>query len=138
MIYLSNKTIHVDCGNCLSYKNVSADRIDNSLGHIDGNTTITCIHCNVSRKKMSIDRFRELKRIEKNSDKVIFQIDEEYKDIYHMMKRILSEDRQSFSQDMQKQMNQQFEEINLLRKSLDMMLMLCIFGVSGIKCHVED
>jgi hypothetical protein len=35
---------------------------------------------------MSIERFRELKRIELNPDQVIYQIDKEYKDIYYKMK----------------------------------------------------
>ena len=74
------------CGCCLSKANASADRIDNSFGHIDSNITISCRDCNVARKQMNIDRFRELKRVEANPDKVIHSIDEEFKDIYHTMK----------------------------------------------------
>lgn len=74
------------CGCTLSEENASADRIDNKQGHIDGNIVMSCIHCNVSRKTMSINRFGYMKRIEANADKLVWSIDTENKDIYHKMK----------------------------------------------------
>ena len=77
------------CSMCkcpLSSENVSADRINNTVGHIDGNITITCINCNVARKNMSISRFRRQKLIDHNADRLVYQIDKEYADIYYKMK----------------------------------------------------
>ena len=74
------------CGCALSEENASADRIDNSKGHIDGNIIMSCIHCNVSRKKMSVAKFGYLKRLEANADKLVWSIDAENKDIFHKMK----------------------------------------------------
>jgi len=77
------------CGHCqcqLTEDNVSADRIDNSIGHIDGNVMITCFQCNVARKDMNIRAFQRQKLLEKNADKLVWSIDEEQKDIYHKMK----------------------------------------------------
>jgi hypothetical protein len=77
------------CGHCqcqLTEENVSADRIDNSIGHIDGNVMITCYQCNVARKDMNIKAFQRQKLLEKHADKLVWSIDEEQKDIYHKMK----------------------------------------------------
>jgi hypothetical protein len=49
------------CCHCfcnLDTDNVSADRINNEIGHIDGNIMISCIACNVSRKDMNPKVFR--------------------------------------------------------------------------------
>lgn len=49
------------CGLCysqLSVETASADRVNNKLGHIDGNILISCIPCNTARKNMSINAFR--------------------------------------------------------------------------------
>ncbi|GMF35378.1 unnamed protein product [Phytophthora lilii] len=77
------------CYHCfckLDVKNASADRINNSIGHIDGNIMMSCIACNVARKDMSPAAFRYQKMIEHNSDKLVYSIDKEEKEIYHKMK----------------------------------------------------
>lgn len=80
---------HYSCSMCkcaLTQENVSADRINIKKGHIDGNITMTCINCNVARKDMAISRFRYQKKIEYNSNKLIYSIDNDNKDIYYKMK----------------------------------------------------
>ena len=74
------------CGVALTEETVSADRINNRRGHTNDNITISCVHCNVSRKKMSVDAFRRMKTFESNSDRLVYSIDAENKDIYHKMK----------------------------------------------------
>ncbi|KAK1940137.1 hypothetical protein P3T76_008460 [Phytophthora citrophthora] len=77
------------CGLCycqLTVDTVSADRINNKLGHIDGNILISCVKCNTARKNMSIKGFRYKKLLEFNSDKLVYSIDREEKDIYAKMK----------------------------------------------------
>jgi hypothetical protein len=77
------------CCHCfckLDATNASADRINNELGHIDGNIMISCIQCNVARKDMNPKAFRYKKMMEANGDKLVYSIDEEQKDIYHKMK----------------------------------------------------
>ncbi|EGZ04419.1 hypothetical protein PHYSODRAFT_536466, partial [Phytophthora sojae] len=66
--------------------NVSADRVNNNKGHINGNINISCISCNVARKDMSIIRFKDYKLTEANANKLIWSIDEEHKDIFYKMK----------------------------------------------------
>ncbi|ETK73752.1 hypothetical protein L915_19354 [Phytophthora nicotianae] len=49
------------CGLCycqLSVETVSADRINNKLGHQDGNILISCTKCNCARKDMNLKAFR--------------------------------------------------------------------------------
>ncbi|KAG3113019.1 hypothetical protein PI124_g6525 [Phytophthora idaei] len=77
------------CGLCyglLSTETASADRINNKLGHIDGNILISCISCNTARKDMSLKGFRNKKLLEFNSDRLVYSIDKEEKDIYGKMK----------------------------------------------------
>ncbi|GMF27809.1 unnamed protein product [Phytophthora fragariaefolia] len=77
------------CGLCykqLTADTASADRINNKLGHIDGNILISCVGCNVARKNMSIKGFRHKKLLEFNSDRLVYSIDREEKDIYTKMK----------------------------------------------------
>lgn len=49
------------CHARLSDETYSIDRIDNDLGHIDGNLKITCVHCNTSRGKCDIEVQRKKK-----------------------------------------------------------------------------
>ncbi|KAG3063314.1 hypothetical protein PC122_g18923 [Phytophthora cactorum] len=77
------------CGLCygpLSAETASADRINNKLEHIDGNILISCISCNTARKDMSLKGFRYKKLLEFNSDRLVYSIDKEEKDIYGKMK----------------------------------------------------
>ncbi|EGZ07880.1 hypothetical protein PHYSODRAFT_339779 [Phytophthora sojae] len=77
------------CGLCykqLTADTASADRINNKLGHIDGNILISCVGCNVARKNMSLKGFRRKKLFEFNSDRLVYTIDREEKDIYTKMK----------------------------------------------------
>ncbi|TMW69387.1 hypothetical protein Poli38472_001543 [Pythium oligandrum] len=74
------------CTKPLNPSNVSADRIDNKKGHIDGNIVISCVECNVARKDMSLHAFKRKKLMEFNADRLVWSIDEEEKDIYHKMK----------------------------------------------------
>ncbi|EGZ07855.1 hypothetical protein PHYSODRAFT_339760 [Phytophthora sojae] len=77
------------CGLCykqLTADTASADRINNKLGHIDGNILISCVGCNVARKNMSLKGFRHKKLLEFNSDRLVYSIDREEKDIYTKMK----------------------------------------------------
>ncbi|EGZ27791.1 hypothetical protein PHYSODRAFT_321527 [Phytophthora sojae] len=77
------------CGLCykqLTADTASADRINNKLGHIDGNILISCVGCNVARKNMSLKGFRHKKLLEFNSDRLVYNIDREEKDIYTKMK----------------------------------------------------
>lgn len=77
------------CNYCyckLNVENVSADRINNSKGHVDGNIIISCVNCNVARKDMNIKSFRYKKLIEFNADRLVFSIDEEEAEIYRKMK----------------------------------------------------
>ncbi|KAG6592630.1 uncharacterized protein IUM83_12462 [Phytophthora cinnamomi] len=62
------------------------DRINNKLGHIDGNVLISCVQCNTARKDMSLRGFRYRKLLDFNSDKLVYSIDQEEKDIYAKMK----------------------------------------------------
>ena len=41
------------------------DRIDNDIGHNEGNIIISCYKCNIQRRKMDKDRFQEGKKIVK-------------------------------------------------------------------------
>ncbi|TMW55422.1 hypothetical protein Poli38472_013313 [Pythium oligandrum] len=66
--------------------NVSADRVDNKKGHIDGNIITSCVECNVARKDMAIYAFKRKKLMEFDADRLVWSIDEEEKDIYHKMK----------------------------------------------------
>ncbi|KAG3179897.1 hypothetical protein PC128_g15799 [Phytophthora cactorum] len=77
------------CGLCycqLTADTASADRINNKLGHIDGNILISCVKCNTARKDMSPKGFRYKKLLEFNSDRLVYSIDKEEKDIYAKMK----------------------------------------------------
>jgi len=77
------------CTHCfckLDVENASADRIDNEIGHIDGNIVMSCIKCNCARKSMSPKAFRYQKLLEANSDKLVHSIDLEEKGIYAKMK----------------------------------------------------
>lgn len=74
------------CYNQLTPETASVDRINNKLGHCNGNILISCVSCNVARKDMSLNLFRRNKLLEYNSDRLVFSIDEEYKDIYDKMK----------------------------------------------------
>ncbi|GMF14372.1 unnamed protein product [Phytophthora fragariaefolia] len=77
------------CGYCyipLNEENVSADRINNNLGHEDGNIIISCVSCNCARKNMNIKAFRRKKLLDFNADRLVFSIDEEESDIYRKMK----------------------------------------------------
>ncbi|KAG3007777.1 hypothetical protein PC116_g27682 [Phytophthora cactorum] len=76
------------CGLCyspLSSDTASADRINNKLGHIDGNILISCISCNTARKDMSVKGFRYKKLLEFNSDRLVYSIDKEESEIYRKM-----------------------------------------------------
>ncbi|GMF37822.1 unnamed protein product [Phytophthora lilii] len=77
------------CGICycqLTADTASADRINNNLVHIDGNILISCVKCNSARKDMSLGGFRYKKLLEFNSDRLVYSIDREEKDIYAKMK----------------------------------------------------
>lgn len=53
--------LQYSCSHCrcvLNHENVSADRIDNSKGHIGGNIMISCVRCNTAGKNMNISSFR--------------------------------------------------------------------------------
>lgn len=80
---------HYLCGLCkckLDIDNASADRINNKIGHQDGNILMTCIKCNCARKNMSLSAFRYQKLLEFNSNRLVHSIDEDNKDIYQKMK----------------------------------------------------
>ncbi|RAW21813.1 hypothetical protein PC110_g21746, partial [Phytophthora cactorum] len=77
------------CGICyssLSSDTASADRINNKVGHVDGNILISCISCNTARKDMSLKGFRCKKLFDFNSDRLVFSIDKEESEIYAKMK----------------------------------------------------
>ncbi|KAG2861556.1 hypothetical protein PC113_g7056 [Phytophthora cactorum] len=77
------------CGLCycqLTDDTATADRINNKLGHIDGNILVSCVKCNTARKDMSIKGFRYKKLLEFNSDRLVYSIDKEEKYIYAKMK----------------------------------------------------
>ncbi|ETI33371.1 hypothetical protein F443_19946 [Phytophthora nicotianae P1569] len=77
------------CGLCyckLTPETASADRVNNQRGHVDGNILMSCINCNVARKDMSLKAFRYQKLLDFNSDRLVYSIDEEEKDIYQKMK----------------------------------------------------
>ncbi|EGZ17311.1 hypothetical protein PHYSODRAFT_500456 [Phytophthora sojae] len=63
-----------------------ADRINNKLGHIDGNILISCVKCNTARKDISLGGFRYMKLLEFNSNRLVYSIDQEEKDIYAKIK----------------------------------------------------
>ncbi|KAG2843171.1 hypothetical protein PC113_g18646 [Phytophthora cactorum] len=68
------------CGLCygpLCTETISADRINNKLGHIDGNILISCFSCNTARKDMSLKGFRYKKLLEFNSERLVYSIDKE-------------------------------------------------------------
>ncbi|EEY68553.1 chromodomain protein, putative [Phytophthora infestans T30-4] len=61
------------CGLCycqLTADTASADRINNNLGHTDGNILISCISCNTARKDMSLRGFRYKKLLDFNADRL--------------------------------------------------------------------
>ncbi|KAG3209639.1 hypothetical protein PC129_g19350 [Phytophthora cactorum] len=77
------------CGLCycqLTADTASADRINNNLRHIDGNILISCVKCNTARKNMSLGGFRYKKLLEFNSDRLVYSINREEKNIYSKMK----------------------------------------------------
>ncbi|GMF64760.1 unnamed protein product [Phytophthora lilii] len=81
------------CGLCyrqLTADTASADRINNNLGHIDGNPKsilISCMKCNSARKDMSLGGFRYKNLLEFNSDRLVYSIFfREDKHIYAKMK----------------------------------------------------
>ncbi|GMF09433.1 unnamed protein product [Phytophthora lilii] len=83
------------CGLCycqLTTDTASADRINNKLGHIDGNILISCVKCNTARKDMSSKGFRYKKLLEFNSDRLVYSIDKEEKNIYTNMKANIAGD----------------------------------------------
>ncbi|GMF66262.1 unnamed protein product [Phytophthora lilii] len=85
----NNKCQKYLCGLCycqLTADTTSADRINNNLGHIDGNILVSCVKCNTARKDMSLRGFRYKKLLELNSDRLVYSIDKEEKDIYSKMK----------------------------------------------------
>ncbi|GMF29733.1 unnamed protein product [Phytophthora lilii] len=76
------------CGLCyspLTSDTSSADRINNNLGHTDGNILISCISCNTARKDMSLRGFKYKKLLDFNADKLVFSIDKEESEIYGKM-----------------------------------------------------
>ncbi|KAL4109296.1 hypothetical protein PRIC1_000998 [Phytophthora ramorum] len=82
------------CGLCycqLTTDTASADRINNKLEHIDGNVLVSCIKCNTARKDMSLKGFLYKKLLEFNSDRLVYSIDKEEKDIYAKMKANIAE-----------------------------------------------
>lgn len=104
--YLLSKQSFV-CEYCLitlTDGNASADRIDNKKGHVDSDIVMTCISCNVARKDMDADRFKYSKLIEYNSDRLIYSIDEEHKEVYQCSRNQLLEDQALFPKDMLKLM----------------------------------
>ncbi|GMF29417.1 unnamed protein product [Phytophthora lilii] len=77
------------CGLCycqLTVDTASADRINNNLGHIDGNILISCVKCNTARKDMSLGGFRYKNLLEFSSDSLVYLVDKEEKDIYAKIK----------------------------------------------------
>ncbi|GMF31350.1 unnamed protein product [Phytophthora lilii] len=81
------------CGLCyrqLTADTASADRINNKLGHIDGNILISCVKCNSARKDVSLGGFRYKNLLEFNSERLVYSIDREEKDIYAEMKAIIA------------------------------------------------
>lgn len=87
--YLLNKSgfcCHY-CSIALTDENASCDRINNKKGHVDDNIVMSCRECNIARKDMSMDVFRQMKLIEQNEDRLIFTIDEANKEIYHTLKK---------------------------------------------------
>ena len=74
------------CGIELDESNASVDRVNNQKGHTNENIVLSCIHCNVSRKTMSMSAFAYQKKIEYNADSIIWSIDADNADIYHKMK----------------------------------------------------
>ncbi|KAG3124293.1 hypothetical protein PI126_g23315 [Phytophthora idaei] len=77
------------CGRCyclLTAETASTDRVNNMLGHIDNNILISCIKCNTTRKNMSLKGFQFSKLLKFNSDRLVYSIDKEEKDIYAKMK----------------------------------------------------
>ncbi|EGZ30784.1 hypothetical protein PHYSODRAFT_473214 [Phytophthora sojae] len=58
------------CYSQLTCETASADRINNKLGHLDGNILISCISCNTARKDMSLGGFRYKKLLEFNSNRL--------------------------------------------------------------------
>ncbi|GMF32205.1 unnamed protein product [Phytophthora lilii] len=85
--YIATKQKYL-CGLCycqLTTDTASADRMNNKLGHIDGSILISCVKCNTARKDMSPKGFRYKKLLEFNSDRLVYSIDKEEKDIYAKM-----------------------------------------------------
>ncbi|KAG3160918.1 hypothetical protein PC128_g20926 [Phytophthora cactorum] len=85
---LAKKQMYL-CGLCycqLTAETASADKVNNKLGHIDGNILISCIKCNMARKDMPRKGFRLSKLLEFNSDRLVYSIDKKEKDIYAKMK----------------------------------------------------
>ncbi|ETL79873.1 hypothetical protein L917_19571 [Phytophthora nicotianae] len=77
------------CGLCykkLTVDTASADRINNKLGNINGNILFSCVDCNIARKDMFLKGFRYKKLLEFNSDKPVYSIDKEEKEICGKMK----------------------------------------------------
>ncbi|KAG3126362.1 hypothetical protein PI124_g22175 [Phytophthora idaei] len=77
------------CGLCyssLSSDTASADRINNKVGHVDGNILISCISCNTARKDISLKGFRYKKPLDFNSDRLVLSIGKEESEIYAKMK----------------------------------------------------
>lgn len=57
------------CDMCVIYENVkqpdqwTLDRIDNDLGHSNNNTVVSCLKCNLERRKKTADGFKFAKQL---------------------------------------------------------------------------
>ncbi|KAJ8566256.1 hypothetical protein ON010_g6870 [Phytophthora cinnamomi] len=81
-----DKYICAYCCISLNEENVSADRINNKVGHVDGNIIMRFVSCNCARKDMNIKAFRHKKLLDFNADRLVFSIDEGESDIYTKMR----------------------------------------------------
>ncbi|KAJ8516141.1 hypothetical protein ON010_g18482 [Phytophthora cinnamomi] len=95
----------------LTSDTASADRINNKLGHINGNVLISCVSCNTARKNMSFKGFRYKQMLEFNSDRLVFSIDREEKGIYAKMKANIAGGPSVISTDMLSETKRRFEAV---------------------------
>lgn len=55
--YFCSNVLDVECGDA-KLSQASLDRIDNDLGHVEGNVNWTCLFCNNAKNKMSEDMYK--------------------------------------------------------------------------------
>lgn len=61
--YYCNERVKIFYNMCKDETQWTLDRIDNEIGHNDGNVLISCLGCNLKRRKLDKDKFNFTKKM---------------------------------------------------------------------------